>query len=143
MRILARFPDISLASPDAVPAVREAVSAATAEPAATAACELSHDDASATDKQEQKVQPERVEQLAESSTRQQFTGGLVRGVRPRRRGLRQPPVGWGSIAFLAMLAAGVWAFAWWQDLEAGRGVEETATPRATTAALEVTDEFVR
>jgi hypothetical protein len=120
--------------------VRETVSTATAEPAATAVDELSHDDVSAMDKREQ---PELVEQLAESSTRQQFTGGLVRAVRPRRRGLRQPPVGWGSIAFLAILAAGVWGFAWWQDFEAGRDVEEAAMPRATTAALEVTDEFVR
>ncbi len=140
MRILARFPDIALVSPDAARAVRETVSTATAEPAATAADELSHDDVSAIDKREQ---PELVEQLAESSTRQQFTGGLVRAVRPRRRGLRQPPVGWGSIAFLAILAAGVWGFAWWQDFEAGRDVEEAAMPRATTAALEVTDEFVR
>lgn len=140
MRILARFPDIALVSPDAARAVRETVSTATAEPAATAADELSHDDVSAMDKREQ---PELVEQLAESSTRQQFTGGLVRAVRPRRRGLRQPPVGWGSIAFLAILAAGVWGFAWWQDFEAGRDVEEAAMPRATTAALEVTDEFVR
>jgi hypothetical protein len=140
MRILARFPDIALVSHDAALAVRETVSTATAEPAATAADELSHDDVSAIDKREQ---PELVEQLAESSTRQQFTGGLVRAVRPRRRGLRQPPVGWGSIAFLAILAAGVWGFAWWQDFEAGRDVEEAAMPRATTAALEVTDEFVR
>jgi hypothetical protein len=140
MRILARFPDIALVSHDAALAVRETVSTATAEPAATAADELSHDDVSAMDKREQ---PELVEQLAESSTRQQFTGGLVRAVRPRRRGLRQPPVGWGSIAFLAILAAGVWGFAWWQDFEAGRDVEEAAMPRATTAALEVTDEFVR
>ncbi len=140
MRILARFPDIALVSPDAARAVRETVSTATAEPAATAADELSHDDVSAIDKREQ---PELVEQLAESSTRQQFTGGLVRAVRPRRRGLRQPPVGWGSIAFLAILAAGVWGFAWWQDFEAGRDAEEAAMPRATTAALEVTDEFVR
>ncbi|MBL6713528.1 MAG: hypothetical protein ISQ07_09090 [Pirellulales bacterium] len=140
MRILARFPDIALVSHDAARAVRETVSTATAEPAATAADELSHDDVSAMDKREQ---PELVEQLAESSTRQQFTGGLVRAVRPRRRGLRQPPVGWGSIAFLAILAAGVWGFAWWQDFEAGRDVEEAAMPRATTAALEVTDEFVR
>jgi|GEM_PF-2466255 hypothetical protein len=143
MRILARFPDIALVSPDAARAVRETVSTATAEPAATAADELSHDDVSAIDKREQLGQPELVEQLAESSTRQQFTGGLVRAVRPRRRGLRQPPVGWGSIAFLAILAAGVWGFAWWQDFEAGRDVEEAAMPRATTAALEVTDEFVR
>jgi hypothetical protein len=140
MRILARFPDIALVSHDAALAVRETVSTATAEPAATAVDELSHDDVSAMDKREQ---PELVEQLAESSTRQQFTGGLVRAVRPRRRGLRQPPVGWGSIAFLAILAAGVWGFAWWQDFEAGRDVEEAAMPRATTAALEVTDEFVR
>jgi len=140
MRILARFPDIALVSHDAALAVRETVSTATAEPAATAADELSHDDVSAMDKREQ---PELVEQLAESSTRQQFTGELVRAVRPRRRGLRQPPVGWGSIAFLAILAAGVWGFAWWQDFEAGRDVEEAAMPRATTAALEVTDEFVR
>lgn len=140
MRILARFPDIALVSPDAARAVRETVSTATAEPAATAVDELSHDDVSAIDKREQ---PELVEQLAESSTRQQFTGGLVRAVRPRRRGLRQPPVGWGSIAFLAILAAGVWGFAWWQDFEAGRDFEEAAMPRATTAALEVTDEFVR
>ena len=140
MRILARFPDIALVSHDAALAVRETVSTATAEPAATAADELSHDDVSAMDKREQ---PELVEQLAESSTRQQSTGGLVRAVRPRRRGLRQPPVGWGSIAFLAILAAGVWGFAWWQDFEAGRDVEEAAMPRATTAALEVTDEFVR
>ena len=140
MRILARFPDIALVSHDAALAVRETVSTATAEPAATAADELSHDDVSAIDKREQ---PELVEQLAESSTRQQFTGELVRAVRPRRRGLRQPPVGWGSIAFLAILAAGVWGFAWWQDFEAGRDVEEAAMPRATTAALEVTDEFVR
>jgi len=140
MRILARFPDIALVSHDAALAVRETVSTATAEPAATAVDELSHDDVSAMDKREQ---PELVEQLAESSTRQQSTGGLVRAVRPRRRGLRQPPVGWGSIAFLAILAAGVWGFAWWQDFEAGRDVEEAAMPRATTAALEVTDEFVR
>lgn len=140
MRILARFPDIALVSADAALAVRETVSTATAEPAATAADELSHDVVSAMDKREQ---PELVEQLAESSTRQQFTGELVRAVRPRRRGLRQPPVGWGSIAFLAILAAGVWGFAWWQDFEAGRDVEEAAMPRATTAALEVTDEFVR
>ncbi len=140
MRILARFPDIALVSHDAALAVRETVSTATAEPAATAADELSHDDVSAIDKREQ---PELVEQLAESSTRQQFTGELVRAVRPRRRGLRQPPVGWGSIAFLAILAAGVWGFAWWQDFEAGRDVEEAAMPRATTASLEVTDEFVR
>jgi hypothetical protein len=140
MRILARFPDIALVSHDAARAVRETVSTATAEPAATAVDELSHDDVSAMDKREQ---PELVEQLAESSTRQQFTGELVRAVRPRRRGLRQPPVGWGSIAFLAILAAGVWGFAWWQDFEAGRDVEEAAMPRATTAALEVTDEFVR
>jgi len=140
MRILARFPDIALVSHDAALAVRETVSTATAEPAATAVDELSHDDVSAMDKREQ---PELVEQLAESSTRQQFTGELVRAVRPRRRGLRQPPVGWGSIAFLAILAAGVWGFAWWQDFEAGRDVEEAAMPRATTAALEVTDEFVR
>jgi hypothetical protein len=52
---------------------------------------------------------------------------------PRRR---RPPkrIGWGSIAFLALIAAGVWTLAWWQSGEEAKRPWEPVPRRFASQA---------
>ena len=123
MRILARFPDFSAALPQASaeplqdePAV---VELAVVEPAGS-------DDSPSP-------------QLSRKPLASQLGSLLL----PRRRGLRQIRAGWGSIGFLAMLAAGIWSFAWWQDRQAAEQARDAAAPQVAAAPLEAADQLVR
>jgi len=118
MQILARFPDLA---PEPSPAALQALpeEAAVVVPASAS-------DASGG-----------------RSLRQPLAERLGRLVSPRRRGLRQIRAGWGSIGFLAMLAAGIWSFAWWQDRQAAEQARDAAAPQVAAAPLEAADQLVR
>lgn len=118
MRILARVPDLQRDVPP------EAARVALAGPEAGEAQE-----------------PTRQEVL-----RQPLASRLARVVSPRRRGLRQIRAGWGSIGFLALLAAGIWSVAWWQDhqhAQRQRKNNDTVAPQMASTPLDMAEQVVR
>jgi len=62
---------------------------------------------------------------------------------PRRRGLRQIRAGWGSIGFLAVLAAAIWSVTWWQDQQPSEDDRAAAVPQVAVTPLQVTEQMVR
>ncbi len=77
------------------------------------------------------------------SVREPLAVRLSRIVSPRRRGLRQAHAGWGSIGFLAMIAAGIWAVAWWQDHQAAEQAGDAAAPQVAAVPMDVSEPIVR
>lgn len=118
MQILARFPDLA---PEPSPAALQALPQEAAVVVPSAASDAN----------------------GVLSAREPLAERLRRVVSPRRRGLRQIRAGWGSIGFLAMLAAGIWSFAWWQDQQAVEQTRDAAAPQVAAAPLEPHDPLVR
>ena len=75
--------------------------------------------------------------------REPLAARLVRACSPRRRGLRQVRAGWGAIGFLALLAAGIWSFAWWQDHQAAEQARDAAVPQVAAVPLDMSEPIVR
>lgn len=153
MRILARFPDLSVEHPAMVPSAsaeelpRDAPVTETPPPFQTTASPEATDASPAETpvptSPPKDTPPTRATAPADVVPRSGPKSGFRSLITPRRRGLRQPPMGWGSIAFLAIVAAGVWAAAWWQDREAIRLSEEQPSPRLSTAALDESEQLTR
>lgn len=138
MRILARFPkfdeespaDAASRSPQAAQARAAVVEKTVAEPVV-----------------ERPVAQDEPAELAEpastASERQRLADRLKHVVTPRRRGLREIHAGWGSIGFLAVIAAGVWGLAWWRDHQTPPVVDEHAVPHVAAAPLESPSQLTR
>jgi hypothetical protein len=118
IRILARFPDFNAALSQSA-AVQLPVESAVVEPAGS--------------------DESRSPRLARKPLASQLESLLM----PRRRGLRQIRAGWGSIGFLAVLAAAIWSVAWWQDHQHSEDDHAVAVPQVAVTPLEVTEQVVR
>lgn len=138
MRILARFPKFDEGSPaDAAsrsPQAAEAHAAGVAEAVARPVVEP----AAARDEPADLAEP-----APTPWERRRLSDRLKHVVTPRRRGLREIHAGWGSIGFLAVIAAGVWGLAWWRDHQLQPVVDVHAAPHVAAAPLESPAQITR
>jgi hypothetical protein len=134
MRILARFPTFD--EPSLAPCSQAALerSAVAMEPPAPPSVETPANDDEPVDA---------VESLPAPVERLPMGDWLKYAISPRRRGLREVRAGWGSISFLALVAAGVWALAWWRDLGMTQVVDSQTSPHVAAAPLESPDQLIR
>lgn len=68
---------------------------------------------------------------------------LAHAFAPPRRGLRRVRAGWGSIGFLALIAAGVWTLAWWRDHQDAVRQQDQPARQVAAAPLESPTRFTR
>ena len=68
---------------------------------------------------------------------------LAHAFAPPRRGLRRVRAGWGSIGFLALIAAGVWTLAWWRDHQDAVRQQDQPARQVAAAPLESPTQFTR
>lgn len=134
MRILARFPTFDDRSLSPRPRLIQEHAAVAVETPAPASIEFCLSDDEPLDAAE--CPPPPVERV-------RLDDRLKHAISPRRRGLREVRAGWGSISFLALVAAGVWALAWWRDLEMTQVVDPQTSPHVATAPLESPDQLIR
>jgi len=130
MRILARIPSFDREDPgDPVAShAAAALQAVPDEPVASDAAALSTPDDGGPTSQ---------------VVRRPLSQRLVHAVAPPRRGLRRVRAGWGSIGFLALIAAGVWTLAWWRDHQEAVGQQDQPARKIAAAPLESPTQFTR
>lgn len=130
MRILARFPSFERGDPfgSAASPARAAVHADPQEHAVPGeAAVVTADDGG----------------LTSQGLRRPFAQRLMRAISPPRRGMRRVRAGWGSIGFLAVIAAGVWTLAWWRDHQEAVRQQDQPARQVAAAPLESPTQFTR